>query len=108
MRQQSNSFYILQVSDFHISEESKDSARKALKAVTDKISAMNINIRYLIYTGDMINSKDISNKISQQYGTDLKDETYDNYVYSIVVKRFGIAKEIMEEFVKNLDIMQKI
>lgn len=107
MRQQSNSFYILQVSDFHISEESKDSARKALKAVTDKISAMNINIRYLIYTGDMINSKDISNKISQQYGTDLKDETYDNYVYSIVVKRFGIAKEIMEEFVKNLDIMQK-
>lgn len=54
MRQDINSFYILQVSDFHISEDSKDSAKNALRAVTDKIKEMKINIRYLIHTGDII------------------------------------------------------
>ena len=37
MKQNTNSFYILQVSDFHISEDSKNNADAALKAVTDKI-----------------------------------------------------------------------
>ena len=32
MRQDANSFYILQVSDFHISEESKISAENALES----------------------------------------------------------------------------
>lgn len=107
MRQDANSFYILQVSDFHISEESKDSAKKALTAVTDKINEMNINIRYLIHTGDIINSKDIRQKIEKQYGTGLEDEKYDERLDEIVRQRFEIAKEIMEEFEKSLDVMQK-
>ena len=107
MGQDSNSFYILQVSDFHISEESEDSAKKALEAVTDKINEMNINIRYLVHTGDIINSKDISQKIEEKYGTGLKDEEYDGYLDKIITERFKIAEEIMEEFKKNLDVMHK-
>lgn len=107
MRQDANSFYILQVSDFHISEESEKSARKALEAVTNIISEMNINIRYLIHTGDIINSKDISQKIEEEQGTDLKEEEYDKYLDGIVTKRFAIAKDIMKEFENRLDVMQK-
>ena len=107
MREDVNSFYILQVSDFHISEDSEDSAKKALKAVTDKINEMNINIRYLIHTGDIINSKDINQKIEEKYGTGLKDEEYDDYLDEIVSKRFNIAIDIMKKFEKNLDVMQK-
>lgn len=107
MRQDVNSFYILQVSDFHISEESKDSAKKALMAVTDKISKMKINIRYLIHTGDIINSKDISQKIEKQYGTGVEDEKYDERLDEIAKQRFEIAEEIMGEFEKGLDVMQK-
>lgn len=84
MRQDANSFYILQVSDFHISEESKISAENALEAVTNKISEMNIDIRYLIHTGDVINSKDISQKIEKQYGTELENEEYDKRLDEIV------------------------
>ncbi|OUO24915.1 metallophosphoesterase [Eubacterium sp. An3] len=107
MRRDANSFYILQVSDFHISEESKDSAKNALKAVTSKINEMNINIRYLIHTGDIINSKDIEQKIEKQYGSGIEDEEYDKRLDEIVKQRFEIAKEIMEEFKKDLDVMQK-
>lgn len=107
IRQDANSFYILQVSDFHISEESKDSAKKALKAVTDKISEMNINIRYLIHTGDIINSKDIRQKIEQLQGTKIEDEKYDERLDEIIKQRFEIAKEIMKKFERDLDVMQK-
>ena len=107
MRQDTNSFYILQVSDFHISEDSEDSAKRALKAVTNKLDEMNINIRYLIHTGDVINSKDINQKIKKEYGTELQDKEYDQYLDKIVSKRFNIATDIMNEFEKNLDVMQK-
>ncbi len=107
MRKEANSFYILQVSDFHISEQSRDSAEKALAAVTDKINEMNINIRYLIHTGDIINSEGISEKIQKKHGMELGDEEYDKYLDKIVMKRFKIATEIMKKFEKNLDIMQK-
>ncbi|RKJ42452.1 hypothetical protein D7Y09_16120 [bacterium 1XD42-1] len=107
MRQDVNSFYILQVSDFHISEESKASAQNALKAVTDKINEMNINIRYLIHTGDIINSKDISQKIEEMHGGELKNEEYDDYLDEIIEQRFRIAEEIIGEFKNNLDVMQK-
>lgn len=107
MRQDTNSFYILQVSDFHISEESEKSAKKALSAVTDKINEMNINIRYLIHTGDIINSKDISKKIEEMHGATMTDAEYDKYLDEIVSKRFEIAREIMEKFEKSLDVMQK-
>lgn len=107
MGQEVNSFYILQVSDFHISEDSEESAKKALEALTDKIKEMNINIRYLIHTGDIINSKDINKKIEEEYGTELKDQEYDVYLDKIVSERFSIAKDIMQEFEENLDIMKK-
>lgn len=103
MRQDANSFYILQVSDFHISEESKDSAKNALRAVTDKIKEMNINIKYLIHTGDIINSKDISQKIEVH----CENEEYDKRLDEIVKQRFKIAEEIMEEFINKLDVMRK-
>ncbi len=107
MGQNVNSFYILQVSDFHISEDSEESAKKALEAVTNKIKEMDVNIRYLIHTGDIINSKDINKKIEEEHGTDLKDEEYDVCLDEIVSKRFDIARNIMQQFEKNLDIMQK-
>ena len=86
MRQEINSFYILQVSDFHISEDSEESAKKALKAVTDKINEMNINIRYLIHTGDIINSKDINQKIQERYGKELEDKALIDIVEARVLK----------------------
>lgn len=107
MRENVNSFYILQVSDFHISEDSEESAKKALEAVTNKIKEMGVNIRYLIHTGDIINSKDINKKIEEKHGTTVTEEKYDDYLEEIVVKRFDIAKNIMQQFEKNLDIMQK-
>lgn len=107
MKQDVNSFYILQVSDFHISEDSEENAKKALRAVTDKIGEMNINIRYLIHTGDIINSKDINKIIDEEYGIEVTDEEYDGYLEEIVSKRFNIAETIMKEFEKNLDVMQK-
>nr|WP_288452664.1 metallophosphoesterase [uncultured Anaerostipes sp.] len=107
MRQDANSFYILQVSDFHISEESKISAENALEAVTNKISEMNIDIRYLIHTGDVINSKDISQKIEKQYGTELENEEYDKRLDEIVESRFKIAEKIFKELKKKLDITRK-
>lgn len=107
MRQEVNSFYILQTSDFHISESSEESAKKALKAVTDKINELNINIRYLIHTGDIINSKDINQTIEKQYGTELTAEEYDDYLEKIVSKRFRIATALVKEFENKLDVMRK-
>lgn len=107
MRHDVNSFYILQVSDFHISEESKDSAKNALQAVTNKIKEMNIDIKYLIHTGDVINSKDIDQKIEEKCGPGLKDEEYDDCLDEFVQKRFEIAKEIFGEFENKLDVMRK-
>ena len=59
MIQNKSSFYILQVSDFHISEDTKENAECALEAISNKIKEMKMDIRYLIHTGDVINSSDI-------------------------------------------------
>ena len=67
MRKDTNSFYILHVSDFHISEESQKSAEEALSAVAGKLKEMDISISYLIHTGDIINSRDINAKIEQEH-----------------------------------------
>lgn len=107
MRKDANSFYILQVSDFHISEESQESAEEALNAVTSKLKEMKINILYLIHTGDVINSKDIRTKIEQKYGTELKDEEYDTYLDKIVSDRLNLSKNIMDKFIQGLDVLRK-
>lgn len=107
MRRDSNSYYILQVSDFHISEDSQEDAIAALQSLTDKLKEMDIDISYLIHTGDVINAKDIKRKIEEQYGDNLEDEQYDNYLDKIVSQRLAIAEGIMEKFIKDLDVLQK-
>lgn len=107
MKKDSNSFYILQVSDFHISEESKESAINALQKLTSKLKEMGIRISYLIHTGDIINSKDIESKIEQKYRKDITDEEYDKYLDEIVSERLEIAKNIVNDFIRELDIVQK-
>lgn len=107
MRKDTNSFYILHVSDFHISEESQKSAEEALSAVAGKLKEMDISISYLIHTGDIINSRDINAKIEQEHGKELKDDEYDNFLEQIVLDRLDISKDIMNKFIKDLDVLQK-
>lgn len=107
MRKDTNSFYILHVSDFHISEESQKSAEEALSAVAEKLKEMNISILYLIHTGDIINSKDINAKIEQEHGKELKGDEYDNFLDQVVSDRLGISKDIMNKFIKDLDVLRK-
>lgn len=106
MIKDTNSFYILQVSDFHLSEESKEVAKDALVTLKDKLNEMDIRISYLIHTGDVINSRDISLKIEQEHGSSISDEEYDTYLEKIVTERFKIAKEIMDEFIKSIDVLR--
>lgn len=103
----SNSYYILQVSDFHISEESQEEAVAALKTLTNKLKELKINISYLIHTGDVINAKDIGGKIREAYGEDIEDEQYDKYLDEIVSQRFDIAEKIMNKFINDLDVLHK-
>lgn len=107
MKKDSNSFYILQVSDFHISEDSRECAENALRALTRKLKEMGIRISYLIHTGDIINSKDIGIKIEKEYGTEITEDEYDKHLDEIVSKRLDMAKNIMTDFIKELDIVQK-
>ncbi len=100
------SLYILQVSDFHISEESQKSAREALRAVTDKLKEMDIDISYLIHTGDIINSKDIESIIEKSDRL-LENEEYDKVLDQIVDKRLDIAADIVSKFVDDLDVSRK-
>lgn len=101
MKKDGNACYILQVSDFHISENSAEEARKALKAVSDKLAEMDIHIKYLIHTGDVINAKDVATMINPN------DENYDNCLEGIISKRFDTATRIVNEFVGNLDVLRK-
>ena len=107
MKRTTKSFYILQVSDFHICENSEDDAKAALAALTQKLKEMDIDISYLIHTGDIINSKDMKDKIEQEYGMELSDEEYDSQLSKLASKRFEIAKEIMQGLIKELDILNK-
>lgn len=107
MRKDSNSFYVLQVSDFHITEDSRESAENALNALKSTLKEMNIRISYLIHTGDIINSRDLEEKIKEKYGEELIEDEYDDYLDQIVSKRLDIAKKIITDFVKDLDIVQK-
>lgn len=107
MKKDANSFYILHVSDFHISEESQESAEEALNAVISKLKESKISISYLIHTGDIINSKDISNKIELEHGKELKDEEYDKFLDEIVSNRLKISEKIMKNFITDLDVLKK-
>lgn len=107
MKTDSISFYVLQVSDFHISKQSQKSAINALDAVTNKLREENINISYLIHTGDVIDSKDIASKIEKKYGKDITNDEYDRYVDRIVSNRFNMATKIIDKFIKELDVLNK-
>ena len=107
MIQNKSSFYILQVSDFHISEDTKENAECALEAISNKIKEMKMDIRYLIHTGDVINSSDIESKIQEKHKKQLSDEEYNKELEKEVIGRFGIAEEIMTKFSDSLDITHK-
>lgn len=106
-----NSVYILHVSDFHISEESKGDAESVLKALAEKLGENNICVSYLIHTGDIINSSDLEQNILHGWDLMVIPEErlleYDGKLKSLVSNRFGIAKKIMEEFIKNLGVSNK-
>lgn len=108
MDEKKTSFYILHVSDFHISEKSMDDAENALKELSKTLKDENICISYMIHTGDVINSFGIENEIKQQYGKGIvdkpRDEEYNGILKKIAEKRFKDAEKIIKELNKSLEI----
>ena len=76
-------------------------------APTSKLKEMDINVSYMIHTGDIINSNDIREIIEHEEGQDVTEEVYDTRLEEIVTNRLDIAKKIINEFTKGLDILQK-
>ena len=72
---ESNSYFILHVSDFHISEKTQKNASLALAVLIDKLKEMDISISYLIHTGDVINSSDIKARIKKENTEPRKENT---------------------------------
>lgn len=107
MERSTGAFFILHLSDFHISDQSSKEAKSALNAITEKLKDEKINIKYLIHTGDVINSNDIEAKIIKKYGKSLDNKEYDEYLEKIVKRRFNIAKNIVKNFTRELDILPK-
>ena len=99
-----NSFYILQVSDFHITDEKtvEETARAALKAVSDKLKEQKIQVKYLIHTGDVISQQGIQEQIQVQGNSE-----YNEHLDEIVSNRFNIAQQIMDDFIKDLGVSNK-
>ena len=58
MNTNNGSRFILHVSDFHLTENNVDYAKKILKKLVDKLSYEKVKVDYLIHTGDIINSSD--------------------------------------------------
>lgn len=60
--------FILHVSDFHLSTDTKELefARAALKKLADKLNEEGIKISYVIHTGDVIDSSDLYEKIASE------------------------------------------
>ena len=104
---ESNSYFILHVSDFHITEKTQKNASLALATLIDKLKEMDISISYLIHTGDVINSSDIKARIEKEHKEGLTDSQYDAHLREITKKRFDIAYKIMDKFIKDLDVQQK-
>lgn len=107
MEKSTGAFFILHLSDFHISDQSSKEAKSALNAITEKLKDEKINIKYLIHTGDVINSNDIEAKIIKKYGKALDNKEYDEGLEKIVKRRFNIAKNIVKNFARELDILPK-
>ncbi len=108
MDEKKTSFYILHVSDFHISEKSMEDAEDALKELSKTLKDANICVSYMIHTGDVINSFGIENEIKQQYGENIADEShckeYNNILKKIAEKRFNYANKIIKDLKKSLEI----
>lgn len=106
-----NSVYVLHVSDFHVSKESEKDATDALAALTSKLQKENICISYLIHTGDIINSSDLEQEITQQYGSSVANdenaERYNELLKPLVSERFESATKIMKMFIGNLGVSNK-
>lgn len=114
MEKKLESFYILHMSDFHISEQESVicETEKGLEEVVNVIKEKEkINISYLIHTGDIIDSSDlkeefIKQKYTEEYRKVPTDIEYDNYLESIAKKRFEIAETIFKNFVDRLEVLK--
>lgn len=122
--------FILHVSDFHITEQNggEKIAEDALKAVAQKLREHNINVDYLVHTGDVINSSDLHlmaansmlttpesrkkyfsgkefnfNTFSAEASEEEK-KAFDRYVWALSKKRFVLAENIMGQFISNLNV----
>ena len=122
--------FILHVSDFHITEKEngEEVAKNALKAVAQKLREHNINVDYIVHTGDVINSSDLhlmaakevlpSAKSRKKYisekkfnfnlfaaeAKDREKKAFDHLVWTYAKKRFELAEEIMGQFISDLNV----
>lgn len=60
-KENDNIWYILHISDFHLTEDPEKNkyAKKALDSLAKALKDSRIKVKYLIHTGDVINSSDI-------------------------------------------------
>lgn len=122
--------FILHVSDFHITEkdDGKKLAQDALKAVAQKLRDHNINVDYLVHTGDVINSSDLHHMAADgvltspesrkkyfsgdrfnfsTFTTEANEEekkAFDRLVWERSKKRFRLAENIMSQFISDLNV----
>lgn len=128
MNTNNGSRFILHVSDFHLTENNVDYAKKILKKLVDKLSYEKVKVDYLIHTGDIINSSDAYIIVAKKLEIDekffIKEKSeiiFDkesfiknvdkqqikkfNFELNMLVNsRFKIAKEVFKEFISNLNI----
>ena len=118
--------YILHVSDFHLKENDDENkyAVLALDKLTKRITDRNIKVKYLIHTGDVIDSSDLYERAAKNlgfYDNYVKDdkfdsdrffskgkkkniETFDAEVKRIVEQRFDKATIVLRSFISKLNI----
>ncbi len=119
--------FVLHVSDFHLSENTIDSAKDALRSLATTLKDKRFRVEYLLHTGDIIEARDLpdlassvfsNKKASDQYYTNGKfdfskfvqiasdEETaaYNSELTKLVNNRFELAEEVFQEFIQNLNI----
>lgn len=125
--------FILHVSDFHLTDDENDKrhALNALNALTTKLAKKGIKVDYLVHTGDVINSSDLYQKIAEKNnllekyakselgkknekifdskkfekeGKEKEKEDFNSDLKEITKKRFDTAKEVLEQFVTDLNL----
>ena len=127
--------YLLHVSDFHLTEDIQAGkhADAALDALVSKLQASNIQIDYLVHTGDVIDSSDIFYTVATEnpeyieYTKTVEDENgkpeclfdadrfskeasldekraFDALVNKRMIARFSEAEQLLRGFISRLNI----